>query len=149
MHRCIEDETMNKLLHLAGRNIRTACLPLVLALGYLGAASAAMAPLATGSPSIATSAAASPAPDLGTAGRWLRPVSEQESDDHADLPPGAKITREQASAIALRVVAGEVTSVDVERKLGRIVYTVEIMTPAGDETDVLVDVETGKVLGTE
>jgi uncharacterized membrane protein YkoI len=83
------------------------------------------------------------------AGHWSHLVAEQASDEQAELPPGARVTREQAASIALKVIAGEVTSVDVERKLGRIVYTVEIMTPGGDETDVFVDVETGEVVGTD
>ena len=65
------------------------------------------------------------------------------------MPPGAKITRAQAEAIALKVVAGEVTSVEVERKLGKMVYTVEVTKADGDETDVFVDIETGEVVGTD
>lgn len=79
-------------------------------------------------------------------------AAEQASlaeDEQADLPPGAKVTREQAIEIALKVVQGEATSVEVERKLGKLVFTVEIMTPAGEETDVFVDVFTGEVVGTE
>ena len=145
------DEIMKTPLRFAGRDFRAAArLPsLVLALSCLGPASGTVAALTAGSPPIAAPAVAAFATDPGIAGPWLRRVAEQESDDRVDLPLGAKVTREQASTIALRVVAGEVTSVDVERKLGRIVYTVEIKTPAGDETDVFVDIETGEVLGTE
>ena len=36
----------------------------------------------------------------------------------------------------------------IERKLGKNVYVVEIRTPRG-EKDVFVDIETGKIIGTE
>ena len=37
----------------------------------------------------------------------------------------------------------------IERKLGKNVYVVEIQTPNEGEKDVLVDIESGKILGTE
>jgi uncharacterized membrane protein YkoI len=61
-----------------------------------------------------------------------------------------KITQEQASEIALKVVPGKVTDIAIEKKRGRKVYVVEIVAEKGGvETDVLVDIESGKVLGTE
>jgi len=60
----------------------------------------------------------------------------------------AKITAEQATKIALERIPGKVTSVVMERKLGKMVYTVEIQTPAG-EKDVFVDVQTGRIVGTD
>jgi len=71
------------------------------------------------------------------------------ADQTSGAPPMPKVTREQAVAIALRVVSGEVTSVEIEPKRGKLVYAVEILTSDGEETDVLVDTETGEVLGTE
>jgi Peptidase propeptide and YPEB domain len=146
-----ENVAVNAPLRSSGRNFRAAvCLPsVVLTLGYLGATGSAVTALAVEPRPVTTFAATSLATDPVEANRWLHRVAEQDADDSADLPPGAKITREQASTTALKAVAGEVTSVDVERKLGRIVYTVEIMTSTGEETDVFVDVETGEVIGTE
>jgi hypothetical protein len=146
------DETMNMAFRAPGREIRAASarLPVIfLAFVCLGLASGAAAAQARVHSLIASDAVFSPAPELGMAGHWSHLVAEQASDEQAELPPGARVTREQAASIALKVIAGEVTSVDVERKLGRIVYTVEIMTPGGDETDVFVDVETGEVVGTD
>jgi uncharacterized membrane protein YkoI len=60
-----------------------------------------------------------------------------------------KVTREQAVAIAQKALPGRVTSVEIEPKRGRLVYAVEIMTSQGEETDVLVDTETGEILGME
>jgi uncharacterized membrane protein YkoI len=60
-----------------------------------------------------------------------------------------KISTEQARAAALKVVPGRVTSVVIEKKQGKNVYVVEIMTRGGGEKDVFVDIETGQVLGTE
>jgi len=79
---------------------------------------------------------------LGIAG-WAGLAAAQD-DTRAVL----KVTQQQAVNSATKVVQGRVTSVDLERKLGRLVWVVELQTPAG-EKDVLVDVETGDVLGTE
>lgn len=85
-----------------------------------------------------------PAPAISTDASLIR-VADQTSN----AVPTPKVTREQAVAIALRVVQGEVTAVDIEPKRGKLVYAVEILTSDGEETDVLVDIETGEVLGTE
>jgi uncharacterized membrane protein YkoI len=62
--------------------------------------------------------------------------------------PVAKISKEQATKIALQMMPGKVTSVVIERKRGKNVYVVEIQTRRG-EKDVFVDIETGKIVGTE
>ena len=67
----------------------------------------------------------------------------------AEPTSAPKITPEQASAAALKVVPGHVTSVVIEKKRGTNVYVVEIRTRGGGEKDVFVDLMTGQVLGTE
>jgi hypothetical protein len=63
-------------------------------------------------------------------------------------PPVAKITSEEAVAIGIAEVPGEVTSVSIERKRKKNVYVVEIQAePDGRETDVFVDIESGEVVG--
>lgn len=63
---------------------------------------------------------------------------------------GAKISPEQARQAALKAVPGEVTDTTVEKKLGKMVYVIEIGAQnGGEETDVLVDMDSGKVLGVE
>jgi uncharacterized membrane protein YkoI len=62
---------------------------------------------------------------------------------------GAKISPEEASKIALERVPGNVTDVTIERKRGKQVYVVEIQTADEGEKDVLVDIKTGRVVGTE
>lgn len=70
------------------------------------------------------------------------------TDDMPSLkPPGAKITEEKAKEIALKVVPGEVTGVTVEKKKGKQVFVVEIMSKTKGEKDVFVDIVTGKVIG--
>ncbi len=59
------------------------------------------------------------------------------------------ITDEEAKTIALQKVPGKVTDVSQERKFGKIAYVVEIDANAGPETDVIIDPETGEVLGIE
>jgi uncharacterized membrane protein YkoI len=61
----------------------------------------------------------------------------------------AKITEEQAKAIALKTMPGKVTGVAIEKKKGKTVYVVEIMTEKKGEVDVFVDVVSGKVIGTD
>lgn len=59
------------------------------------------------------------------------------------------ITEEEAIAIALKEVKGEVTDVSIEKKFGKAAYVVEIDADNGPETDVIIDIETGEVLGIE
>jgi uncharacterized membrane protein YkoI len=61
----------------------------------------------------------------------------------------AKITEAQATKIALERIPGKVTDVKIERKRGKNVYVVEIQTPDGGEKDVFVDIESGKIVGTD
>ena len=61
----------------------------------------------------------------------------------------AKITEEQAKAIALKTIPGKVTKVVIEKKKGKNVYVVEIMSEKKGEIDVFVDIVSGKVIGTD
>jgi uncharacterized membrane protein YkoI len=64
-------------------------------------------------------------------------------------PPVAKVSGDQATKIALAEIPGKVTSVKIERKKGKNVYVVEIQTPKDGEKDVFVDIESGKIVGTD
>jgi len=64
-------------------------------------------------------------------------------------PPVAKVSGDQATKIALAQIPGKATSVKIERKKGKNVYVVEIQTPKDGEKDVFVDIETGKIVGTD
>jgi uncharacterized membrane protein YkoI len=62
----------------------------------------------------------------------------------------ANITEDEARAIALAEVPGEVTDIVIERKFGKTTYVVEIVAASdGIETDVIIDIETGEVLAVE
>ena len=61
----------------------------------------------------------------------------------------AKISKEQATKIALERISGKVTDVTIERKRGKSVYVVEIQTPDGGEKDVFVVIQTGEIVGTD
>lgn len=62
--------------------------------------------------------------------------------------PAIRITEEQAGQAALKVLPGRITDVSIEKKRGKTVYVVEIVADKDSaETDVLVDIESGKVLG--
>jgi uncharacterized membrane protein YkoI len=64
-------------------------------------------------------------------------------------PPVAKISGAEATKVALELIPGKVTSLTIERKRGKNVYVVEIRTPDGGEKDVFVDIESGKIVGTD
>lgn len=59
------------------------------------------------------------------------------------------ISPDEAKKIALAEVPGTVTDIVKEGFRGKLAYAVEIMTTNGIETDVFVDIKTGKVLGIE
>ena len=61
-----------------------------------------------------------------------------------------KINDAQAAEIALAAVPGEVMDIAIERKMGDKRIVVEVIAAADMvETDVIIDMVTGKVLGTE
>ena len=81
----------------------------------------------------------------------LAAAAEDRKDPVGNLDEkmaGAKITKGEAMKAALKEVPGKVTDVTVERKRGRNVYVIEIVAEKdGKENDVLVDMQTGAVLG--
>jgi len=64
-------------------------------------------------------------------------------------PPTPKISKDEAKEKALTLMPGRVTSIVIERKRAKYVYVVEIMTSNAGEKDVLVDILTGEIVGTE
>ena len=75
--------------------------------------------------------------------------AQQPGPSKERAPPAAKITKEQAMKIALERIPGEVTDVVIEKKRGKNVYVIEIQSPELGEKDVFVDIETGKIIGTD
>jgi uncharacterized membrane protein YkoI len=75
--------------------------------------------------------------------------AQQPGPSKERAPPAAKITKEQAMKIALERIPGEVTDVVIEKKHGRNVYVIEIQSREQGEKDVFVDIETGKIVGTD
>lgn len=59
-----------------------------------------------------------------------------------------EITEQEAISIAKKYVEGTVTDVAIETKYGKVAYVVEIDS-YGQETDVIININTGKVLGIE
>jgi len=83
--------------------------------------------------------------DLSAFGRHHREKPEPQAQ--AD---GPRITPEQAQAIALKEVPGTFRTTALEKRGTVLVYAVEIIAKAdGIETDVFVDVVTGKVVAVE
>ena len=79
------------------------------------------------------------------------PASAETKTSASTASTAAKtiITEEQATAAALKVMPGKPTGVSMEKKRGKKVYVVEIMTETQGEKDVLIDMVSGKVLGIE
>ena len=75
--------------------------------------------------------------------------AQQPGPSKERAPPAAKITEEQAKKIALERIPGKVTDVAIEKKGGKNVYVIEIQSLEQGEKDVFVDVETGKIIGTD
>lgn len=85
-----------------------------------------------------------PNTDLASFGKHHRESRTQTT------PPVAKVSGIQATEIALKEVPGKVTSMKIERLGRHNVYAVEIIAAKdGVETDVFVDIESGKVVGTD
>ncbi len=62
----------------------------------------------------------------------------------------SRISEERAKEIALDAVPGDITHVGIERKLGAKRYVVEVLAREdGAETDVIIDMQTGEILGIE
>lgn len=59
-----------------------------------------------------------------------------------------EITQEQARAIAIDTIGGVVRNVELERKFNTLAFVVEVLVD-GDEIDVIIDRESGDVLGIE
>jgi len=77
-----------------------------------------------------------------------------ESDTKVEFqkePEGlvTNITEAQAKQIAIKQFPGIPTDVAIETKYGKLAYVVEIDPPSGRETDVIVDAQTGQILGME
>jgi hypothetical protein len=85
-----------------------------------------------------------PGTDMSSFGKYHREVPKQT------VAPVAKISSSEAREIALKEVPGKVTSMKIERFGKYNVYAVEIIAEKDRvETDVFVDIETGKVVGTD
>lgn len=59
------------------------------------------------------------------------------------------ITEDDAKRIAIERIPGKVTDIAVETKFDKKAYVVEVDADNGPETDVIIDFETGKILGVE
>ena len=90
---------------------------------------------------------------LGLAATLLLPGTAPAADAEtpvqgAAAEPSAKISREQAVKAALAAVPGKVTDTGIEKKRGKNVWVIEIVADKdGAEIDVLVDLDSGKVIG--
>jgi hypothetical protein len=82
-----------------------------------------------------------PASNVSSIGKTHGKPSKQKSQT-------VKVSAADARKIALQRMPGKVTDVTIEKKRGKNVYVVEIQTGSG-EVDVIVDTQTGEIIGTE
>lgn len=73
----------------------------------------------------------------------FQPVSKVRQEKQTD------ITQAQAEALALQEVPGTVTDISIEKKFGTTCYVIEVDADEGLETDVIIEIATGEVLGVE
>jgi len=79
---------------------------------------------------------------------------DEESDasqkaNQAKYAKQARITMDEAKAIALKEKNGTITDAELEKKKGRILYSFDVRTSDGKVFDIEVDAKTGKVLKVE
>jgi uncharacterized membrane protein YkoI len=86
---------------------------------------------------------------FGTIHRNKVPGTDYNSKESPEPSEPSSITEEKAKEIALKRTPGKVTDIDIERKYGQEAWVVEIDPTSGPETDVIIDMQTGKVLGIE
>ena len=90
---------------------------------------------------------------FGLAAALLLPGTAPAADEEdtvrgASAESSAKISREQAVKAALAAVPGKVTDSGIEKKRGKNVWVIEIVADKdGAEIDVLVDTDSGEVIG--
>lgn len=81
------------------------------------------------------------------AGNPTRAAEVKEASATVALTSG-KISKEQATQNALMALPGTVTDVTIEKKHGKNVWVIEIVAAKdGAETDVLIDMNSGVVIG--
>lgn len=56
------------------------------------------------------------------------------------------LTEEQVIEIALMEIPGEVQEVELENRRGTQIYEIEVLSPDGEEMEVVIDSQTGDVL---
>ena len=95
----------------------------------------------------AITAAALTVSSLATAAPRAR--QEGEAQEQQKLAREAKITKEQAQAVALKRAPGNVESAELERERKRLVWSFDIRNSKGTITEVQVSAITGRVVRVE
>ena len=60
-----------------------------------------------------------------------------------------ELSQDEAIAIAMELIDGKVTDVEIEKKFGKIAYVIEIDSDRTGQTDVIIEIATGDLLGIE
>ena len=85
--------------------------------------------------------------DEGVVQKGALAVDTTENEPVEELKK--EISEKEAREIALREVPGRVADIAIEKRFGKITYVVEIEPDIGSESDVIIDINTGEVLGVE
>lgn len=75
--------------------------------------------------------------------------NEPSAEEQAKLAKQAKIKKEEAQAIALKRVPGDVLESEIEKEKGKLIWSFDIRGKDGKIYDVEVNAKTGKVLKVE
>lgn len=77
----------------------------------------------------------------------LSPVYAAKTETQADLQKEAKISMKKARSIALKKVRhGKISSEELEREKGKLIYSFDVKNDKGTITEVNVDAMNGKVV---
>lgn len=83
---------------------------------------------------------------ISTVGVLVQNKRDDNDKPGAELVKQAKITMEQARAIALARVPGTITEEDLEMERGKLQYAFDIKDASGKIFDVEIDAKTGAIL---
>jgi hypothetical protein len=72
-----------------------------------------------------------------------------KTESQAALKKEAKISMKKARSIALKTAPGKISSAELERENGKLIYSFDIKTGGSDTTEVNVDAMTGDVISSK
>jgi uncharacterized protein YpmB len=76
----------------------------------------------------------------------LMAATSESKESHKAMQKEAKISMKKARSIALKKAPGKVSSAELERENGKLIYSFDIKNSSGGTTEVNVDAITGEIV---